>query len=506
MIPRLQDQPMERHPMNDNELLVCIVDDDVSAREAMAGLVHCAGMQVETFSSAKEYLAKLRAKPPACLLLDVDLPGQNGLDLQEELCRREASIPIVFVTGHADVPMSVRALKAGASDFLTKPFDPDSLLAAIRTAAAKSRPAPASARHGTRRSSEDASPDSKSESFAELVGGSHALAKVLRQVSTVASTDSTVLIHGETGTGKELIARALHNSSERRHGPFVKVNCGAIPAGLLESELMGHEKGAFTGAIAQRIGRFELAQDGTLFLDEIGEIATELQPKLLRLLQEREFERIGGTRTVRTNARLIAATNRDLGAMVTARTFREDLYYRLNVFPIVLPPLRDRRQDIPALAEHFMNQVATRLKKDVRIISAAAITHLTQYDWPGNIRELENVIERAVILANGTTLEIPPLRSSVRPSADGTPHVDDLAAVNKAHILGVLEATRGVVAGPDGAAARLGIKRSTLNYRMKKLGIVRDSARAHGHCLTDTAATSEPQAPSSVLSAEFELD
>jgi transcriptional regulator with GAF, ATPase, and Fis domain len=289
---------------------------------------------------------------------------------------------------------------------------------------------------------------------------------------------------GETGTGKELIARAVHDSSDRSDGPFIKVNCGAIPAGLLESELMGHERGAFTGAIAQRIGRFEQAQDGTLFLDEIGEIALDLQPKLLRLLQERGFERVGGTRTIRSNARVIAATNRDLAAMVKSRTFREDLYYRLNVFPITLPPLKDRPQDIPSLAEHFMNRVAARLKKDVQKISAATMTNLTEYDWPGNIRELENVLERAVILAKGPTLEILPLASA---SNGRRPHADDLATLNRAHILGVLEAAHGIVAGADGAAARLGMKRSTLNYRMKKLGIIRERAPS-----TSSAPTATP--------------
>jgi len=306
----------------------------------------------------------------------------------------------------------------------------------------------------------------------------------------VASTDSTVLINGETGTGKELIARAVHNCSDRKHGPFIKLNCAAIPAGLLESELMGHEKGAFTGAIARRIGRFELAQDGTLFLDEIGEMATELQPKLLRLLQEREFERVGGTHTIRSNARVIAATNQDLGAMVKTRAFREDLYYRLNVFPVALPPLRERREDIAVLAQHFVRRVAARLKKDVRGISPTALANLTQYGWPGNIRELENVIERAVILADGPTLEVPRLHSTACPD-DKAVQGDDLAAVNKAHILGVLEATRGIVAGPDGAAARLGVKRSTLNYRMKKLGILREPAHTRRRCIVTTDPAAE---------------
>ncbi len=469
--------------MNEDGRLVCVVDDDVSAREAIAGLTVSAGLRVETFSSAKEYLSSQRVAPPACLVLDVALPGLTGLQLQHELSHAGVSVPIVFVTGHGDIPMSVRALKAGAVDFFTKPFDPNLLLAAIHAGIARGRSAvAATARAGSRstrvrRVDESGKQEPKSESFAEIVGESSVLTEVLAQVRTVARTDSTVLICGETGTGKELIARAVHNCSDRKHGPFIKVNCGAIPAGLLESELMGHEKGAFTGAIAQRIGRFEVAQGGTLFLDEIGEIAPELQPKLLRLLQEREFERVGGMRTIRSDARVVAATNRDLRAMVKTRAFREDLYYRLNVFPVTLPALRERRQDIPVLAEHFVRQVAARLKKDVREISATAMANLTQYDWPGNIRELENVLERAVILSETSTLQVPPLYSAACPDYKAV-QVDDLAAVNKAHILSVLKAARGIIAGPDGAAARLGVKRTTLNYRLKKLGIHHGPAHA----------------------------
>lgn len=312
--------------MNHDEPAVCIVDDDVSVRESLADLFRSAGLEVESFSTAQEYLNTPRALPPACLVLDINLPGLTGLDLQEELVRDGAGVPTLFITGQGDIPMSVRAFKAGALDFFTKPFDSDLLLSAVIAATA----------HGIRpraSASVAQSPDVRVNdgsavgfsSFHGIVGQSQALATVLEQIRTVASTDSTVLIYGETGTGKERIARAVHDASDRKGGPFVKVNCGAIPAGLLESELMGHEKGAFTGAVAQRIGRFELAHNGSIFLDEIGEIALELQPKLLRLLQEREFERVGGARTVRTNARLIAATNRDLGAMVIARTFREDL-------------------------------------------------------------------------------------------------------------------------------------------------------------------------------------
>jgi DNA-binding NtrC family response regulator len=452
--------------MKSRERIVCVVDDDTSVRESITELARSAGLNVEAFASAQDYLAQRRAQPPACLVLDVEMPGLNGLQLQEQLSQARVDIPIVFVSGHCDVPMSVRALKAGAFDFFTKPFDPDLLLAAILSSLTETEVA---------RGDDVDAPEGPST---DLIGNSSGLDAVLSQVRTVAGTGATVLIYGETGTGKELIARAIHQQSPRKNGPFVKLNCGAIPTGLLESELMGHEKGAFTGAISQRIGRFELAHDGTLFLDEIGEIAPELQPKLLRLLQEREFERVGGTRTVRSNARLVAATNRDLGAMVRAGAFREDLYYRLNVFPILLPPLRDRRQDIPALAQHFVDQQAARLNKNVRALSRGALKRLQDYQWPGNIRELENVIERAMILAQGPLLEVPPLHNATTPHGK-PPNDDDLAAVNRAHIMAVLEATGWVVAGPHGAAARLGVKRSTLNYRMKKLGISLTRRRAH---------------------------
>jgi DNA-binding NtrC family response regulator len=470
--------------MNDDDLVVCVIDDDISVREAIVDLARSAGLDAEAFPSAQDYLAVPRTVPPGCLVLDVDLPGLNGLELQDRLGRDSVEVPIVFVSGHSDVPMSVRALKAGALDFLTKPFDPDLLLDAIRAGvAARSRTSvPASSAPTRERPSElriaSATQRAIPGAYTDIVGHTSALGEVLAEVRTVASTDSTVLIYGETGTGKELIARAIHESSERKTGPFVKVNCGAIPTGLLESELMGHEKGAFTGAIAQRIGRFELAHGGTLFLDEIGEIALDLQPKLLRLLQEREFERVGGTRTVRSDARLIAATNRDLGAMVKARTFREDLYYRLNVFPIELPPLRERRDDIPVLAQHFVNQLSVRLKKDVRSISSSSLMRLMEYEWPGNIRELQNVVERAMILASGATLEVAPLHGAIV-AAPTVSKKDDLAEINKAHIVSVLEATGWIVAGPHGAAARLGLKRSTLHHRMKKLGIpsVRERVR-----------------------------
>jgi len=320
--------------------------------------------------------------------------------------------------------------------------------------------------------------------FEEIIGRSRALQRVLREIETVAPTGSTVLISGETGSGKELVARAIHQLSERRDNPFVKLNCAAIPTGLLESELFGHEKGAFTGAISQRIGRFELANRGTVFLDEVGEIPLELQPKLLRVLQEREFERLGSTRTLRTDARLIAATNRDLAALVADQKFRQDLFYRLDVFPIRVPPLRDRREDIPMLVRHFAQQFARRMKKGIDTIPTETMEALTRYEWPGNIRELQNLIERAVILSRGSTLDVPVSAvehadaSAAARAADvftdaRSAKVDTLEHVDRRHIISALERSNWVIAGPAGAAARLGMKRSTLQFRMRKLGIVR---------------------------------
>ena len=307
--------------------------------------------------------------------------------------------------------------------------------------------------------------------FEEIIGQSRALKANLKQVETVAPTDSTVLICGETGTGKELLARAIHNLSSRRQGTFVKLNCAAIPTGLLESEMFGHERGAFTGAIAQRIGRFELAHRGTMFLDEVGEIPLELQTKLLRVLQEREFERLGSSRTIRTDARLVAATNRDLAAMVDERQFRADLYYRLNVFPITVPPLRDRREDIPLLIRYFVQQNARRMNRRITSIPAETMEALTRYHWPGNIRELANFIERAVILSPGSALHAP-VRELKRASGGGGAVVT-LAAAEREAIERALRESGGKVGGADGAAARLGMKRTTLQAKMRKLGVAK---------------------------------
>jgi formate hydrogenlyase transcriptional activator len=321
--------------------------------------------------------------------------------------------------------------------------------------------------------------------FEQVIGNSPALESVLEQVERVATTDSTVLVQGETGTGKELIARAIHNISPRCGRSFVKLNCAAIPMDLLESELFGHEKGAFTGAIAQKIGRFELADKGTLFLDEVGDIPAALQPKLLRVLQEQQFERLGSNRTHQVDVRLVAATNRDLTKMAKRGEFRTDLYYRLNVFPVTLPPLRERREDIPALVAHFVDLYSRRMSKQIEQIPAETLSALSSYSWPGNIRELQNMIERAVILANDGVLPNPLPKEEAR-DVLVPPTATTLRDSERNLILNTLESVRWVIGGPKGAAAKLGLKRTTLLHKMQKLGISRPSLESsHG---TTTAA------------------
>ena len=312
--------------------------------------------------------------------------------------------------------------------------------------------------------------------FGEIVGESRALKRILSQVATVAPTDASVLLLGETGTGKELIARAIHTAGERRGRALVTVNCATSPAGLLESEWFGHERGAFTGALAQKIGRFELAHQGTLFLDEIGDVPLELQSKLLRALQQREIERLGSTRTIRVDFRLIAATNRDLEEMVAKREFRSDLYYRLNVFPIRIPPLRERREDIPLLVRYFAQRFAKELRRPIESVSRESMEMLCRWSWPGNVRELQNVIERAVILSQGTMLTVP--RSEFESPSPSTSSPVTLEDAERDHILRALEQTGWVIGGAGGAAARLGLKRTSLVSTMRRLGIVRPKPHA----------------------------
>jgi len=325
-------------------------------------------------------------------------------------------------------------------------------------------------------------PLDSSASRSEFLGANRGLRKVWDSLHRVARTDSAVLIVGETGTGKELVAKAIHEESLRNCAPYVKLNCAALPAGLIESELFGHERGAFTGALTQTIGRFQLAHTGTLFLDEIGDLPLELQPKLLRVLQEQEFERLGSNRTIRVDVRIVTATNQNLQQMVQERRFRADLFYRLNVFPIALPALRERPEDIPLLVQHFVRKFASRMNKEIEHIPEGAIQILRQHDWPGNIRELQNFIERAVIMSSGPSLEIPfgELKRIVK--SDTPRATRTLAEAERDHILEVLRQSGGVVAGINGAAARLGLARTTLIYRMNKLGIAQEKSRSNWKC------------------------
>jgi DNA-binding NtrC family response regulator len=450
---------------------VCVVDDDAGVREAVENLLRAEGFEVEVYASAQKFITRAKLAPVSCLILDVQLPGLSGFDLQQDLTEAGLAVPIIFLTGHGSIPMSVKAIKAGAAEFLTKPFEADDLLNAVQEAV--------SADYSTELETTNDSLD--------IVGESSALKAVLGRIRVVAPTDSTVLILGETGTGKELIAKEIHKRSRRADKPLIRVNCASIPKELYESEFFGHVKGAFTGALKDRVGRFEAANGGTLFLDEVGEIPVDLQSKLLRVLQEKQYERVGDEQTKAVDVRIIAATNRDLKAEVAAGRFREDLYYRLNVFPVEVVPLRQRAEDIPLLARHFMELVTKEMNCPMARLTPAGIAMLQNYHWPGNIRELRNVIERAMILAQGAALqfELPIAISEPHPSA--IPALGDeqepqfltepeLQRRERDNLLVVLEKTAWKIKGPDGAAELLGVKPTTLLSRIKKMGLRRGEA------------------------------
>jgi DNA-binding NtrC family response regulator len=469
--------------MSDTRGLVYVVDDDASVREGVASLVRSVGLEAKALASGQEFLAIQRPEIPSCLVLDVQLPGLSGLDVQQELARSGANLPIIFLTGYGDIPMSVRAIQAGAADFLTKPFEKEELLSAVGRCFGRYHTFNRQPRNqfNDKLTQEKLSLEDETRSemkFGEIIGNSAPLRGLLKQVETVAPTDSTVLIYGETGTGKELIARSIHKNSQRYGRAFVSVNCAALPPSLIPSELFGHEKGAFTGAMQRRLGRFELANGGTIFLDEVGELPPDTQIALLRVLQEREFERVGGGQPIHVDVRVIAATNRDLRATVASGTFRQDLFYRLNVFPIDVPPLRERKDDILMLVEYFVQRYATKAGKNIRSIDKMTLDLLQSYEWPGNIRELQNVIERSMILSPGEVFSVDELWLSKEASRP-TSRVKESALFKgevehrseKEIIEAALAETRGRVSGPDGAAAKLGIPPSTLDHRIKALRI-----------------------------------
>ncbi len=457
---------------------VLIVDDEALNRDLLEQELQEAGYRTLSAENGEQALELAARARPDLILLDALMQGLDGFATCARLKESEAtrSIPVIFLTALADTDVKLRAFRAGAVDYVTKPFQTEELLARAGTHISLRREIEA---HGRSKATirllvEDMQPNRDA-----LVGESRALVELRAKIGQVAPTDSTVLIQGETGTGKELVASAIHAGSARRERPFVRINCAALPRELVESELFGHEKGAFTGALRERRGRFELADGGTLLLDEVGELPLEAQAKLLRVLQEREFERVGGSRVLRTDVRVIAATNRDLQAQVGAGAFRSDLFYRLNVFPISVPPLRERREDIPVLLRHFAAQAARKLGRELTGVAPAFVERACMYAWPGNIRELENLVERAAIVSSGPVLDgsglfaeqAPAAAPAVAPEApSGT-----LEDIERAHILRVLESTRWVIEGERGAARVLGLNASTLRGRLRKLGIRKTS-------------------------------
>jgi len=452
--------------------VVLVVDDEPLNVDLLEQELEAAGYDTIAATEGPEALAIAANERPDLNLLDVMMNGMDGYEACRRLKSNEATraIPVIFLTALTETFDKVRGFGVGAVDYVSKPFEPQELLARIGTHIALRREIEA---HRRSKATLVCLVD-EIRSGRSMIGDSPALRRVLEQIDRVAPTDSTVLIRGETGTGKELVARAIHDRSNRRERPLVKINCAALPRELVESELFGHEKGSFTGATQQRRGRFEIADGGTLFLDEIGELPLEAQAKLLRVLQEREFERVGGAQTLRVDVRIIAATNRDLQSQVAASTFRSDLYFRLNVFPISVPPLRERREDIPRLVERLAATAARKMGRPFTSVSPAFLERARSYGWPGNIRELENLVERALIMSNDGTLEAQHLSFELDTGngrAVPPPTRATLEDVERAHIRSILAQSGWRIEGERGAAALLGLNPSTLRGRMRKLGI-----------------------------------
>ncbi|MBI5739634.1 MAG: sigma-54-dependent Fis family transcriptional regulator [Nitrospirae bacterium] len=453
---------------------ILVIDDESSIREMLKDFLSSKGFDVETAADGESGLNLLKSEKFNLLLLDLMMPGINGLDVLREVNSEKIDISSIMITAHASVPTAVEAMKLGAFDYITKPFVLEDVYMAIKRALDISR-----LQEENNRLKKELK---RKFSTHKIIGNSAPLQEVIKFIEKIADTDSTVLITGESGTGKELVAKTIHYNSSRSRYAFIPLNCAAIPKDILESELFGHEKGAFTGAINTRIGRFELASNGTLFLDEIGELAPSLQVKLLRVLQEKEFERVGGIKTIKVDVRIIAATNRDLDKAVKESMFREDLFYRLNVIPVHLPPLRKMREDIPLLIEHFVTEIAKRKKKEPPKISREAMECLVEYKWPGNVRELENLIERLIILKEGdaiTPSDLPERFSEKRKmprvftkaqslSSDGVDLNVMLDEIENNMIIQALEISKGI---KSKAASLLGLNRTTLIEKMKKKSI-----------------------------------
>lgn len=447
--------------MKPEEIGILIVDDEPSVRDSLYQWFKDDGYRVDTAADAVSALKKLQDNPWDIILLDIKMPGMDGIELQNRIKQIDKNIVTIIITAYASVDTAIQALKDGAFDYVTKPIDPDDLSRLIRNAVDKRRLVTENIQ--LRRQIEELLlPD-------EVVGESPSIQKVMEMVNTVAWTDSTVMILGESGTGKELIARAIHSRSSRRYFPIITINCGAYPEGLLESELFGHEKGAFTGALYRRRGKLEMADKGTLFLDEIGNISEKMQMDLLRVIETKSFTRLGGDKTIDVDFRVISATNKDLEKAIKEGSFREDLYYRLNVFSIKLPPLRERRSDIPLLARYFLKKYAQSMNKSVTDYSPQVMEMFTGYDWPGNIREVRNVIERAMVIAQGNQIQVGDI-SFPFPPPETPSGGASLEEVEKDHIEKILNQTKGNIAQ---AAEILKISRLTLYHKIEKYRLKR---------------------------------
>lgn len=450
---------MNEKSTKQNSLL--IVDDELVVRDSLSKWFKQDGYRVDSAEDAAHAIKKMNDGPWDIILLDIKMPGMSGLELQKRLREIDPAATIIMITAFASVESAVQALKEGAFDYVTKPVDPDHLSHLVTNALRQKKLTTENAdlrQHISELAQED-----------EIIGNSPQMKKVIELAKTVAQTDTTVMIRGESGSGKELIARAIHANSTRRYFPIIAVNCGAVPETLLESELFGHEKGSFTGAQFRRKGKFEMADGGTIFLDEIGTITQKMQVQLLRVIESKQFTRVGGNETIHSDFRIICATNRDLEAAVKEGIFREDLYYRLNVFTVFIPPIRERRADIPLLVHHFVKKYSTAMNKAVTEVSPDAVDLLVRYDWPGNVRELENVIERAMVLAKPPAIRPDDLPFQLVPKHH-TPSDDSIASMEKAHIEAILAKAGWNITR---SAEILAIDRVTLYNKIAKYGLIK---------------------------------
>jgi two-component system, NtrC family, response regulator AtoC len=457
--------------MGNESVRILVVDDEEIVRESLGGWLETDGYTVQTAPDGPAALARLDAARFAILCVDLKMPGMDGLQVLEAAKKKQPDLSVVIMTAYATVDTAVSAMKLGAYDYLVKPFDPDELSHMMQKIVSQQQLVRENAalRQALKREYR----------FRDLLSKSPAMQAVFELARTAARSNSTILVLGESGSGKEVLARAIHAESPRAEGPFVAVSCAALTESLLESELFGHEKGSFTGAVARRKGKFEAADGGTLFLDEVGDIGPKLQLDLLRVLEERRFQRLGGNDAISVDVRIVAATNRDLKKAVREAKFREDLFYRLNVIPILIPPLRDRREDIPLLVDTFLTRLAAEMGKRIEGVAADGMTAMLAHDWPGNVRELRNVLERGAVVAQGTIIKLSDLGLPARGEAPPRPGtLASLEEVERRHVAAVLAHTGGNVSQ---SARILGIDRVTLYNKMRKWGLRRDGEEAPGH-------------------------